>query len=93
VRVWLDGQRPPPAEAWVCVRTPAEVIALRETGMVTELSLGHDQGPVDVLAWLEELAARESLRPPRLSLRSRSPMAHERMQQAVETITRRAGGT
>jgi hypothetical protein len=93
VGVWLDGQRPPPEEAWVCVRTPAEAIALLETGTVNELSLGHDQGLVDVLAWLEERAAREGLRPPRLSLRSGSPMAHERMQRAVESIRRHADGT
>jgi hypothetical protein len=93
MRVWLDGQRPPPEEVWVCVRTTAEVIALLETGMVTELSLGHDQGLVEMLAWLEERAAREGLRPPRLSLRSGSPMAHQRMRQAVESIRRRASGT
>jgi hypothetical protein len=93
MRVWLDGQRPPPEEVWVCVHTPAEVVCSLETGTVTELSLGHDSGIVDVLAWLEERAAREGLRPPRLSLRSGSPMAHERMQLAVESIRRRAGGT
>jgi len=93
VKIWLDAQRPPAEEAWISVRTTAEVIALLETGMVSELSLGHDQGMVDVLAWLEERAAREGLRPPRLSLRSGSPMAHARMRQAVESIRRRAGGT
>jgi hypothetical protein len=61
VKVWLDAQRPPAEEAWVCVRTTAEVIALLETGMVTELSLGHDLGMVDVLAWLEKRAARRGV--------------------------------
>jgi hypothetical protein len=42
--VWLDDHRPPPEEGWTWAKTPAETIALLESGRVERLSVDHDLG-------------------------------------------------
>ena len=60
VKVYLDDERTAP-EGWLRVKTPAQCIALLETGMVSHLSLDHDLGDdegigtgYDVVLWLEQ---------------------------------------
>ena len=60
LKVYLDDERPAP-EGWVHVKTPAQAIALLDTGMVSHLSLDHDLGDdenvgtgYDVVLWMEE---------------------------------------
>jgi hypothetical protein len=60
MKVYLDDERTAP-EGWVQVKTPAQAIALLETGEVSHLSLDHDLGDdegigtgYDVVLWMEE---------------------------------------
>jgi hypothetical protein len=60
IKVYLDDERPAP-DGWVRVTTPAQAIALLETGEVSHLSLDHDLGDdegigtgYDVVLWMEE---------------------------------------
>ena len=60
LKVYLDDERTPP-DGWVLVKTPAQAIALLETGEVSHLSLDHDLGDdegigtgYDVVLWMEE---------------------------------------
>jgi hypothetical protein len=82
------------------VMTVREAIELLESGEVEELSLDHDlalvdehgreQTGYDVLAWIEERVVTERFRPPKLSVHSANPPAHERMLRAIESIERRS---
>ncbi len=61
LKVYLDDERTPPDDGWVLVKTPAQAIALLETGEVSHLSLDHDLGDdegigtgYDVVLWMEE---------------------------------------
>lgn len=62
MKVYLDDERATP-EGWVRAWWPDEVIALLETGQVSELSLDHDLGDdprgtgYDVILWVEEAVA------------------------------------
>ena len=58
--MYLDDERTEP-DGWVRVKTPAQTIALLETGDVSHLSLDHDLGDdegigtgYDVVLWMEE---------------------------------------
>ena len=58
--MYLDDERTEP-DGWVRVKTPAQTIALLETGEVSHLSLDHDLGDdegigtgYDVVLWMEE---------------------------------------
>ena len=60
IKVYLDDERSAP-DGWVHVKTPAQTIALLETGEVSHLSLDHDLGDdenigtgYDVVLWMEE---------------------------------------
>ena len=66
LKVYLDDERSAP-EGWVRVKTPAQAIALLETGQVSQLSLDHDLGDdegigtgYDVVLWMEEQVYGES---------------------------------
>lgn len=99
MKLWLDDLREPPA-GWVWVRTPEETIAQLETGEIDELSLdhdlgiwdesGHEQTGYDVLRWIEQRVATAGMQPPKLTVHSANPPAHDRMQRAIESIMRRA---
>jgi hypothetical protein len=99
--VWLDDERPAP-EGWVHVRTPEEAIELLRGGEVEELSLDHDLGldvgenertGYDVLLWLQAEVAAGRARPPAVvTVHSGNVGAVKRMEQAIESIRRLAGG-
>jgi Cyclic-phosphate processing Receiver domain len=101
VKVWLDDRRPAP-DGWVRVRTPEEAIELLRGGDVDELSLDHDLGldvgarertGYDVLLWLEAEVAAGGARPPGvIRVHSGNIGAVGRMERAVESIRRLAGG-
>jgi hypothetical protein len=94
MRVFLDDERTAPS-GWVQVRWPAEVVALLETGGVTELSLDHDLGDdergtgYDVLAWIEEAVVLRGFIPPTITIHSANPAARARMEAALSAIGRR----
>jgi len=98
VKVFLDDVREAPA-GWIRCRTPDEVIALLETGRVSEVSLDHDLGigvgeseqtGYSVLAWLEREVAQGSWRfpLPAMQVHSANPPARERMTRAIDAILR-----
>jgi hypothetical protein len=93
MKVFLDDTRATP-EGWVRAYWPDEVIALLETGEVTELSLDHDLGDdnrgtgYDVLLWLEQAAFAGTLRIPEITIHSANAAAHQRMDAAVRSIRR-----
>lgn len=99
MKVWLDDRREPSRD-WMWVKTPEEAIALVQAGAVEELSLDHDLGLTDndgrertgydVLLWIEEQVATARLVPPKLSVHSANPPAHERMLRAIESIMQHA---
>jgi len=71
--VWLDDRRPPPHGGWTWAKTPAETIALLESGRVEPLSLDHGLGIFeddreltgnDVLVWIEEAVVVRGIQPP-----------------------------
>ena len=70
-----------------------KVIALLETGDVTELSLDRDLGDdkitgYDVLVWLEEAVALRSFKPPTIRIHSANVVGRARMKQAIASIER-----
>ncbi len=105
LKVWLDDrpERDPPAEeGWTIVRTPAEVVALLETGEVEELSLDHDLALWDesgreitgdeVVTWLMEAVVTRSFAPPKqIVVHSGNPAGRRRMELGIEAIYRRSG--
>jgi hypothetical protein len=96
MKVWLDDIRPSP-KGWVRAFWPDEVIALLQTGKVTQLSLDHDLGDddcgtgYDVLKWIEQAVATEGFRPPSIEVHSANPPAHDRMLAAIKSIRKFAG--
>ena len=97
MRVYLDDERKPGGD-WIVTHTPAETIALLETGMVDELSLDHDLGGDEtigtgytVLLWLEEAVAKRGfVPPPKIDVHSMNSSAKEKMIRAIEQIRRLA---
>lgn len=95
MKVFLDDERPVPA-GWVGARWPEEVIALLESGNVTEISLDHDLGDdsrgtgYDVIRWLEESVATRNFAPPRIHVHSANPAARQRMDLGIAVIERLA---
>ena len=98
MNIWLDDKRPTPP-GFVGCRTPAEVVALLETGDCEILSLDHDLGLAsdesgheptgyDVLTWLEERVANGFVPPKTTLVHSANPAAKQRMMAAVESIER-----
>ncbi len=94
LKVYLDDERTEP-EGWVLVKTPAQAIALLETGMVSHLSLDHDLGDdegigtgYDVVLWLEEQAFNgnkfENLGT--ITVHSANVSARVKMEQGIESI-------
>ncbi|PLZ00063.1 hypothetical protein CY652_22995 [Burkholderia sp. WAC0059] len=93
MRVFLDDERPEPA-GWIRARWPDEVIALLETGRVTEISLDHDLSDdsrgtgYDVIVWIEEAVALRGFVPPRIVVHSANPAAAARMRAGMAAISR-----
>ena len=86
VKVWLDDVRAAP-EGWRLVTSVTQAIELLKSGEVEQLSLDHDLGELDedgretdgysVLAWIEEHVVLCGFAPPRLTVHSANPPAHE----------------
>lgn len=95
MKVFLDDERPTP-EGWTSARWPEDVIALLETGAVTELSLDHDLGDDDhgtgytVILWIEEAVAVHGFQPPQIHVHTANPSAREKMLLGVKAIERLA---
>lgn len=95
MKVFLDDERPTPA-GWTAARWPDEVIALLETGQVTDVSLDHDLGDdargtgYDVIVWIEEVVAIRGFVPPRIFVHSANPTARQRMALGIAAIERLA---
>lgn len=103
MKIFLDDCRPTP-EGWVRCYWPSEVIALLETGQVTEVSLDHDLGDADqaklenrreitgkvVLEWIEEQLIVHDRQPPVMRIHSDNGPGIRAMALAIESIERRA---
>lgn len=93
VKVYLDDERPTP-EGWVRAWWPDDVIALLQTGQVTDISLDHDLGDdthgtgYDVIRWIEEAVAMRGFVPPNIILHSANPAGRQRMTLGIESIKR-----
>ncbi len=91
MRVYLDDERTTP-EGWVRAFWPDEVIALLETGGVTELSLDHDLGDdergtgYDVVLWIEEAVALRGFVAPKMSVHSANSSARIKMLAGIRKI-------
>ena len=90
MKVYLDDKRSAPP-GWTHTFWPNEVIALLETGDVTDLSLDHDLGDddrgtgYDVILWVEEaVATRAFVPPPRIKVHSANPSARAKMELGIE---------
>lgn len=96
MKVFLDDERVTP-DGWVRTFWPEDVIALLETGQVTELSLDHDLGDDEhgtgytVLLWLEEQVAVHGMLPPAIRVHSANASARLKMEAAIAAIERHAG--
>jgi hypothetical protein len=98
MKIFLDDERSAPPD-WTAARWPQEVIALLETGTVTDLSLYHDLGDdargtgYDVLTWIEEAVATRGFQPPAITIHSANSSARVRMEAAIRSIQRLKAGT
>lgn len=94
MKVYLDDERTAP-EGWVQARWPDEVIAMLQSGNVTELSLDHDLGNdergtgYDVLVWLEEQVVCYPFLLPVIHVHTANPAARLRMKAAIQSIKNR----
>ncbi len=95
MKVYLDDEREAPS-GWHQVYWPDEVIALLQTGNVTQLSLDHDLGDdergtgYDVVLWIEEAVAIRGFQPPLLSVHSANSSARLKMEAGIQSIYRLA---
>jgi hypothetical protein len=94
MRVYLDDERPLPADYDTYVSTADECIALLKTGKVTELSLDHDLGlygqdktgktGYDVAKWIEQAIYTGELKDlPRIRLHTQNPVGKQNMRAAL----------
>tara|TARA_R110002126_G_scaffold15857_6_gene64409 strand:- start:716 stop:1021 length:306 start_codon:yes stop_codon:yes gene_type:complete len=96
MKVYLDDERTPPV-GWALARWPDEVVALLQTGQVTDLSLDHDLGDdargtgYDVVLWIEQAVATRAFVPPRISVHSANSSARLKMEAGIKAIQRLAG--
>lgn len=95
MKVFLDDERPVP-EGWILCRWPEEVIALLQTGQVTDLSLDHDLGDdehgtgYDVILWMEEEVAWDQgfVLPVNITVHSANSSARLKMEAGIASIRR-----
>lgn len=90
MRVWLDDERPLPADYDCHVKTVESAIELLETGVVSTISLDHDLGTektgYDVACWLEEQAAKGLLGHMRIHCHSQNVVGRNKIRQAIASI-------
>lgn len=93
MKVFLDDERATP-DGWTRAYWPEEVIALLQTGCVTDLSLDHDLGDDErgtgytVLLWLEEQVAVYGMSVPTIWVHSANSSARTKMESAIASIRR-----
>ena len=93
LKVYLDDERTAP-EGWVRVKTPAQAIALLDTGMVSHLSLDHDLGDdknvgtgYDVVLWMEEQFFLNHYCPPEnITVHSANVSARGKMEAGIKKL-------
>lgn len=91
MKVFLDDERSTP-EGWVRAYWPEEVIALLQSGQVTELSLDHDLGDdqrgtgYTVLLWIEEQVVIHGMTSPIIHVHSANSSARLKMEAAIRSI-------
>ncbi|MEZ4449548.1 MAG: cyclic-phosphate processing receiver domain-containing protein [Nannocystaceae bacterium] len=95
MRLWLDDQRPMPADYEVRVTTAAEAIAALEGGEITAVSLDHDLGDeaevgsgYQVACWIEAAAFEGRLRRLEWRVHSANPIGRRRMEAALQAADR-----
>ncbi len=97
MKVFLNDERNTP-DGWVRAYWPDEVIALLETGQVTELSLDHDLDDdrrgtgYDVILWIEQAVALRGFTPPIMHVHSANSSARIKMGAGIQAILRLLGG-
>lgn len=90
VKLWLDDERPKPADFDCCVKTAATAIRMLRVGGVTMISLDHDLGSeengsgYDVAKFIEEAAYKGTLPPIEVRVHSANPVGRKRMLAAIE---------
>jgi hypothetical protein len=96
-KVFLDDERKPPSNEWVCFKWPQDVILFLQTfqGRVDVISLDHDLGNdnvgtgYDVLTWLEEKVFENPEYPvPTIFVHSANSSARVKMELAIQSIMR-----
>jgi hypothetical protein len=98
MRIWLDDERPMPADYDLHVRTVEEAIAVLEKGDVSEISLDNDLGTglregYDVAKWIEEAAFKHSqgeggIPFTRVHIHTQNPAAKQKMKLALRNAHR-----
>lgn len=66
MRVWLDDERPMPADYDVWVKDSSYMKAIIDTGIVTKIAFDHDMGEgkptgYDIALYIEELCVKGKL--------------------------------
>jgi hypothetical protein len=92
MNVWLDDERPMPADYTVHVKTADEAIALLATGNVTKISLDHDLGlgktGYSVAKWIEEHAMNGTLKKLHFSVHTQNPVGRQNICAALQNAER-----
>lgn len=86
--LWLDDERPMPAEFTHHARTAEEAIELLKVMEFDRISLDHDLGigcgtGYEVACFIEEAALTGRMRKTRISLHTQNPVGRERMRKAL----------
>jgi hypothetical protein len=87
MKLWLDDERPMPADYDVWVRTAETAITSLRTGLVTHISLDHDLGAektgYDVAKFIEEGAYHGTLAPLTAVVHSANAVGRKNIQSAI----------
>lgn len=88
MKIWLDDERPKPADFDVWLRTADAAIKALRVGGVTHISLDHDLGEektgYDVAKFIETEAHSKRLAPLTVSVHSANPVGRKNIQAAIE---------
>ena len=89
MRLWVDDERPMPADFDIHVKTAREAIAQIDTGNITAISLDHDLGEGEdtgytVACYIEHGAYYGSIGPMKLMVHSANPVGARNIQLAFQ---------
>ena len=93
MKALLDDERETPP-GWRRVYWPDELIELRQSDQVEEISLDHDLGDdqrgtgYDVVLSIEEAVATRGYRPPHIRVHFANSSAREKMERGIASIER-----